>query len=97
MSISTSKEELKVIIAKINLQFKNNFKHLKGEYLGRFEKILEQLVMKMRETFSLRLHKGKKRTYFECLLKNLSPLPPNYKTLKQKTYAFIKSNKDSCD
>lgn len=47
----------------------------------------------MRRVFSLRLHKGKKRCYFECMLKNLCALPPNYKKLKEKTYLAIKANK----
>jgi hypothetical protein len=51
----------------------------------------------MRKVFNLRLHKSKKRCYFEVMLKNLCPLTPNYKQLKQKTYAFIKLNVENCE
>jgi hypothetical protein len=96
IKISNSKEELKVVLSKISQQFRSNLKHIKQEYFNAFEKHLEQMVINVRRVFHLRLYKSKKRCYFECMLKNLCPMPSNYKTLRFKTYAVIKSNRDSC-
>lgn len=83
ITISASKEEMKIVLNKFMAQFKANLQiNMKAEYFDRLGKLMEKLFIKMREVFSLKIHKGKKRCYFECLLKNFCPLPPNYKQLK---------------
>lgn len=84
-------------MVKVNLQFRTSLKYLKMEYLVRLEIHLEKLFVNIRKIFGLRLFKGKMRCYFQCMLKNLCPLPSNYKQLKEQTYNSIKSNRQSCD